>query len=97
MCNGMLMSLPPYLGGHQLHISHPPHQVLCTCICITNYFFSLTDKGSFSLSDLTTTHQVLWVPHRGSQPYEGGGVTLQGQKHSRLHILAFPSSPQLLA
>ena len=27
----------------------------CTCICITNYFYSLTDKGSFSLCDLTTT------------------------------------------
>ena len=28
----------------------------CTCICTTNYFFSLTDKGSFSLCNLTTTH-----------------------------------------
>jgi hypothetical protein len=28
----------------------------CTCICITNYFFPLTDKGSFSHCDLTTMH-----------------------------------------
>jgi hypothetical protein len=31
------------------------HAWSCTCICITNYFFSLTDKGSFSLCDLTAT------------------------------------------
>jgi hypothetical protein len=37
----------------------------CTCICITNYFYSLTDKGSFSLCDLTTTSACMegsWAP-----------------------------------
>ena len=40
----------------------------CTCICITNYFCSLTDKGSFSLCDLTTTgsppDQIQWCAQR---------------------------------
>ena len=42
----------PRVGGPQSSSSFS-----CTCICITNYFFSLTDKGSFSLCDLTTRAQ----------------------------------------
>jgi hypothetical protein len=43
----------------------------CTCICITNHFFSLT-HGSFSLCDLTTTpkpvQMVQGSRHRYLQP-----------------------------
>jgi hypothetical protein len=40
----------------------------CTCICITNYFFSLTDKDSFSLCDLTTTQHCMQRFQAGVPP-----------------------------
>jgi hypothetical protein len=37
----------------------------CACICITNYFCSLTDKGSFSLCDLTVMLTMVQIRFSG--------------------------------
>ena len=62
----------------------------CTCICITNYFFSLTDKGSFSLCDLTTTAAL----HKCADPYTHHRLACLQVDHGVPHHVVPPSQVQ---